>query len=98
VSIIRRNNCVSPDDGHIVPRNMFNKYTKNKYTKDKLCIKLALFVRLYREARSTKHKKFNNPRLPGQQSSRHVAQTHTHTNINTCLNLTHVVATVVEES
>jgi len=31
-----------------------------------------------------------------QQSSRHVARTHT--NINTCLNLTHVVAIVVEES
>ena len=41
-------------------------------------------------------KKCNNPRLSSQQSSRHVAQTHT--NINTCLNLTHVVAIVVEES
>jgi len=40
-------------------------------------------------------KKFNNPRLPSQQSSRDIAQTHT--NINTCLNLTHVVAIVVEE-
>jgi len=33
-----------------------DKYTKNKYTKHKLFIKLALFTRLYRDARSTKHK------------------------------------------
>ena len=29
----------------------------DKYTKNKLCTKLALFTRLYRDARSTKHKK-----------------------------------------
>ena len=33
-----------------------DKYTKNKDTKNKLCTKLALFTRLYRDARSTKHK------------------------------------------
>jgi hypothetical protein len=48
------------------------------------------------DARSTKHKKCNIPLLPSQQSSRPVAQTHT--NINTCLNETHVVTIVVEES
>jgi len=34
-----------------------NEYTKNKYTKHKLCTKLALFIRLYRDAGSTKQKK-----------------------------------------
>jgi len=33
-----------------------DKYTKNKYTEDKLCTKLALFTRLYRDARSIKLK------------------------------------------
>ena len=33
-----------------------DKYTKNKHTKNKVCTKLALFTRLYRDARSTKHK------------------------------------------
>jgi hypothetical protein len=32
-----------------------DKYTKNKHTKDELCIKLNLFTRLYRDAPSTKH-------------------------------------------
>ena len=32
------------------------KYSKNKYTKNKLCNKYALFTKLYRDARSTKHK------------------------------------------
>jgi len=31
---------------------------KYKYTKNELCTKLALFTRLYRDARSTKHKIF----------------------------------------
>jgi len=35
-----------------------DKYTKNKYIKNKLCTKLASFTRLYRDAWSTKHKKF----------------------------------------
>jgi len=43
------NTVVSPDDGHIVTRNMYRKYTKNK-----LCTELALFTVLYRDARSTK--------------------------------------------
>jgi hypothetical protein len=34
------------------------KYMKNRYTKNKLCTKLALFTWLYRDARSTKHKIF----------------------------------------
>jgi hypothetical protein len=33
-----------------------DKYTKNKYTKNKLCTKLVLFTRIYRDARSTEHK------------------------------------------
>jgi hypothetical protein len=33
-----------------------DKYTKSKYTKNKLCVSLALFTRLYRDARSTEHK------------------------------------------
>jgi len=32
----------------------------DKYTKNKLCTKLALFTRLYRDARSTKHKTTHN--------------------------------------
>jgi len=31
-----------------------------KYTKNKLCTKLALFARLYRDAQSTKHKTTHN--------------------------------------
>ena len=43
----------SPDDGHIVARNMYRKtinILKN------FCIKLVLFTRLYKDVRSTKHK------------------------------------------
>jgi hypothetical protein len=32
----------------------------HKYTKNKLCTKLALFTRIYRDARSTKHKTTHN--------------------------------------
>jgi hypothetical protein len=33
-----------------------DKYTKNKYTKNKLWTKLVLFTRLYKDARKTEHK------------------------------------------
>jgi hypothetical protein len=46
------NTVVSPDDGHIVARNMLRK----EINQEKLCTKLALFTRLYRDARLTKHK------------------------------------------
>jgi len=45
---------ISPDDGNIVARNMSRKEI-NILSKN-LCSKLALFTRLYRDARSTKHK------------------------------------------
>jgi len=56
---IRQNNkhqvsqkTVFPDDGPILaPKNV----EIDKYTKNKLCTKLALFTRLHRDARSTKH-------------------------------------------
>ena len=47
------NTAVSPDDGH----SHLNHAEIDKYTKNKLCTKLALFTRLYRDAQSTKHKK-----------------------------------------
>jgi len=49
--ITSTNTIVSPDDGHIVARNVWTKYTKNK-----LCTELPLFTRLYRDAQSTKLK------------------------------------------
>ena len=42
---------VSPDDGHTVAHTV----EIDKYTKNKLCTKLALFTRLCRDAWSTKH-------------------------------------------
>jgi hypothetical protein len=37
---------VSPDDEHSHPKHVeIDKYTKNKYTENKLCTKLALFSR-----------------------------------------------------
>jgi hypothetical protein len=44
---------ISPDDGHIVARNM---YRKEIIILRKLCTKLALFTRLYKDAPSTKYK------------------------------------------
>jgi hypothetical protein len=44
---------ISPDDGHIVARNMLRKEIN---ILRKMCTKLALFTRLYRVARSTKQK------------------------------------------
>jgi hypothetical protein len=46
------NSFVSPDDGHMVAQNMERLIN---ITKNKLCTRLALFTRLYRDARSTKH-------------------------------------------
>jgi hypothetical protein len=48
------NTVVAPDDGHIVARNM---YRLINILRIKLFTKLALFTRLYKDARSTKHKK-----------------------------------------
>jgi exopolysaccharide biosynthesis predicted pyruvyltransferase EpsI len=44
----------SRDDGHIVTRNIYRKAT-NIFKK--VCTKLVPFTRLYKDARSTKHKK-----------------------------------------
>ena len=52
----RIDTVISHDDGHIVARNM---YRKEINILKKLCTKLALFTRLCREARSTKHKILN---------------------------------------
>jgi hypothetical protein len=46
------NTVVSPDDGHSRSKCV----EIDKYTKNKLCTKLALFTRLYRDAWPTKHK------------------------------------------
>jgi hypothetical protein len=51
----RINTVITLDDGHRVARNM--KWKINKHTKKTLCTKLALFSRLYRDTRSTEHKK-----------------------------------------
>jgi len=48
----RINTVVSPDDGHSRPKHV----EIDKYTKNKLCTKLALFTRLYKDAQSTKQK------------------------------------------
>jgi len=45
---------ISPDDGHIVAWNMWRIEIN---IQDKLCTRLALFTRLYKDAQSTKHKK-----------------------------------------
>ena len=44
----------SPDYGHIVARNTYRKAIN---ILRKLCTKLVLFIRSYKDARSTKHKK-----------------------------------------
>ena len=49
----RIDTVISSEYGHIVTRNM---YRKEINILRKLCTKLALFTRLYRDARSTKHK------------------------------------------
>ena len=49
----RINTVVSADDGHIVGPKQVDTV---KYTKNKLCTKLALSTRLYRDARSPKLK------------------------------------------
>jgi len=49
----RIDTVISPEDGHIVARNVWRKEIN---ILRKLCTKLALFTRLYRDARSTKHK------------------------------------------
>jgi len=49
----RINTVISPDDGHIVARNMQRKEIN---ILRKLCTKLALFTRLYKDAPSIKHK------------------------------------------
>jgi hypothetical protein len=53
----RINTVVSPDDGHIVTQKIVEI---DKYTKNKLYTKLALFATLCRDARSTKHKTTHN--------------------------------------
>ena len=63
--IIRRNNCVDATLGTSYSVWMTVWYagwneTKNKYTKNELCTKLALFAVLYRDARSTKHPILDN--------------------------------------
>jgi len=50
----RVDTVTSPDDGHIVPENM---YRIEMNIKEKLCTRLVLFIRLYKGARSTKHTK-----------------------------------------
>jgi hypothetical protein len=49
----RTDTVISADDGHIVSRNM-QRIEIN--IQEKLCTKLVLFTRLYKDARSTKHK------------------------------------------
>jgi hypothetical protein len=55
VPIIRTNNCVYATLGmQSYPKHV---QKRNKHVKKKLCTKLALFIRLYRDVRSTNHKK-----------------------------------------
>jgi len=44
----------SPDDGHIVARNMYRRW--NKYTKNSVHVFGFIWKRLYRDARSREHK------------------------------------------
>jgi hypothetical protein len=58
-------NCFSWRWAHIFSKHVeIDKYTKNKYTKNILCTKLALFTRLYRDTVQTKPKIFWDIMLP----------------------------------
>jgi len=50
----RTDTVISADDGHIVAQNMQRIETN---IQEKLCTRLVLFTRLYKDARSTKHEK-----------------------------------------
>jgi len=55
--VSHKHSCCSWWWTHIRPKHVeIDKYTKNKYIKNKLCTKMVLFTRLYRDARSTKQK------------------------------------------
>jgi len=55
--VSHKHSCFSWWWAHSRPKHVeIDKWTKNKYTKNKLRTKLALFTRLYRDARSTQHK------------------------------------------
>ena len=49
----RIDTVISPDDGHIVARNMYGTEIN---IQEKLCTGLVSFTRLYKDARWTKHK------------------------------------------
>jgi len=51
----RIDTVISPDDGHIVARNM---YRTEINIQEKLCTRLVLFTILNKDARSTKLKKY----------------------------------------
>ena len=57
----------SPDDGHIAARNMYRKAID---IQEKLCTKLVLFTRLYKDARSTEHKKSSETRHYGMTTGK----------------------------
>jgi len=60
-TVSHKNICFSWWRAQSRPKHVeIDKYTNNKYTKNKLCTKLALFTRLYRDAQSAKHKKMYN--------------------------------------
>ena len=59
--VSHKHSCFSWWWTHSRPKHVeIDKYTKDKYTTNKVVIKLALFTRLYRDAQSTKHKTTHN--------------------------------------
>jgi len=52
---------------------------KYKYTKNKLCTKSFLFTRLYRDARSTKHKIYISNRLSNKKKANKATNNPTNT-------------------
>ena len=55
VDVSHKHSCFSWWWAHSRPKHV----EIDKFNKNKLCTELALFTRLYRDARSTKHKKFS---------------------------------------
>jgi hypothetical protein len=53
----RTGTVIFPDNGQMAARNMWRKAIN--VLRKKFCTKLVLFTKLYKDARSTKHKKVN---------------------------------------
>ena len=73
--VSHKHSCFSWWWAHSCPKHV----QIDKYTKNKLCTKLALFTRLYRDARSTKHKIWQWMFLLRSSGSWH----HTNLSVNT---------------